>query len=143
MARDTPEATVPWHHKPVGILARALGVLMVFVRVLALCIDVADSENIPLYTAALIGASRGCRVPWGVPPEGRRGNEHTEQIPLFRYEMIREAAASHLGAKSCGVIVHELAAKEHQWPFAGTKQTSLESLDLLDHRLSGRMIMRC
>ena len=56
-------------------------------------------------------------------------SERAELIALFRYQLIRAAADDQIGAKARGLMVRELAAQEHPWPFGGTKRFSRESID--------------
>lgn len=55
--------------------------------------------------------------------------ERAEQIALFRYQLIREAADESVGAKARGIMIRDLASQEHPWPFGGTKRFSRETLD--------------
>lgn len=55
--------------------------------------------------------------------------ERAEQIALFRYQLIREAADESLGPKARGIMIRDLAGQEHPWPFGGSKRFSRETLD--------------
>ncbi|GAA3322632.1 DDE-type integrase/transposase/recombinase [Paeniglutamicibacter sulfureus] len=69
-------------------------------------------------------------APSSAPVKGPvKRSERAEQIALFRYQLIRDAADDQLGAKARGVMVRALATQYHPWPFGGTKRFSRESID--------------
>ena len=55
--------------------------------------------------------------------------QRAEQIALFRYQLIREAADDSVSPRQRGPMVRALAAAEHPGPFGGAVRVSRESLD--------------
>ena len=61
-------------------------------------------------------------------PAGRRV-DRAQEIGLFRYALIRQAADPGLGARERGALVRELAAAEHAGPFGTRVRVSRVTLD--------------
>ena len=61
----------------------------------------------------------------GAEQEARRRAERAEQVALFRYRLIREAADPGLTTRQRGRVVRELAAAEHPGPFGQAVRVSL------------------
>src|SRR6516162_5421638 len=61
--------------------------------------------------------------------EERRRAARAEQVALFRYALIREAADPGLSTRQRGRLVRELAAREHAGPFGVPVRVSRASLD--------------
>ncbi|WP_420820316.1 helix-turn-helix domain-containing protein [Specibacter cremeus] len=55
--------------------------------------------------------------------------EHRDEIALFRYQLVREAADPSLSTRQRGPLVRALATMEHPWPYGGTRRYSRETLD--------------
>ncbi len=69
-------------------------------------------------------------MPDSPPPRGRLARkERAEQIALFRYQLIREAADKSVTARQRGPMVRALAGAEHPWPFGGTVRVSKDTID--------------
>src|SRR5258707_14094030 len=52
-----------------------------------------------------------------------------EQVALFRYQLIREAADPALSTRQRGRLVRELAARAHPGPFGDSVTVSRETID--------------
>src|SRR5207244_6213870 len=61
--------------------------------------------------------------------EDRKRAARAEQVALFRYQLIREAADPALTARQRGRLVRELAAKAHPGPFGDPVTVSRETVD--------------
>ena len=61
--------------------------------------------------------------------EDRRRAARAEQVALFRYQLIREAADPGLTVRQRGRIVRELAGKAHQGPFGEPVTVSRATID--------------
>lgn len=55
--------------------------------------------------------------------------ERRDEIALFRYQLVREAADPSLSSRQRGPLVRALAAMDHPWPYGGTRHYSRETLD--------------
>src|SRR5438034_6472426 len=61
--------------------------------------------------------------------EDRKRAARAEQVALFRYQLIREAADPSLSTRQRGRLVRELAAKAHPGPFGDPVTVSRETVD--------------
>ena len=61
--------------------------------------------------------------------EDRKRAARAEQVALFRYQLIREAADPALTARQRGRLVRELAARAHPGPFGDPVTVSRETID--------------
>jgi putative transposase len=61
--------------------------------------------------------------------EDRKRAARAEQVALFRYQLIREAADSALSTRQRGRLVRELAARAHPGPFGEQVQVSRGTID--------------
>jgi transposase len=61
--------------------------------------------------------------------EDRKRAARAEQVALFRYQLIREAADPALSTRQRGRLVRELAARAHPGPFDGPVTVSRETID--------------
>jgi transposase len=61
--------------------------------------------------------------------EDRKRAARAEQVALFRYQLIREAADPSLSTRQRGRLVRELAAKAHPGPFGDPVSVSRETVD--------------
>jgi putative transposase len=61
--------------------------------------------------------------------EDRKRAARAEQVALFRYQLIREAADPALSTRQRGRLVRELAAKAHPGPFGDPVRVSRETID--------------
>jgi putative transposase len=61
--------------------------------------------------------------------EERRRAARAEQVALFRYQLIREAADPGLSTRQRGRLVRELAAAEHPGPFGQPVRVSRPTID--------------
>jgi putative transposase len=61
--------------------------------------------------------------------EERKRAARAEQVALFRYQLIREAADPALSTRQRGRLVRELAAAAHQGPFGEQVQVSRATID--------------
>ena len=61
--------------------------------------------------------------------EDRKRAARAEQVALFRYQLIREAADPALTARQRGRLVRELAGKAHPGPFGEPVTVSRETID--------------
>ena len=61
--------------------------------------------------------------------EERRRAARAEQVALFRYQLIREAADPGLTTRQRGRLVRELAAAEHPGPFGHSVRVSRPTID--------------
>jgi putative transposase len=61
--------------------------------------------------------------------EDRKRAARAEQVALFRYQLIREAADPALSTRQRGRLVRELAGKAHPGPFGGPVTVSRETID--------------
>jgi len=61
--------------------------------------------------------------------EERRRAARAEQVALFRYQLIREAADPGLTTRQRGRLVRELAAAEHPGPFGQSVRVSRPTID--------------
>ena len=61
--------------------------------------------------------------------EDRNRAARAEQVALFRYQLIREAADPALSTRQRGRLVRELAAKTHPGPFGDPVTVSRETID--------------
>lgn len=61
--------------------------------------------------------------------EERRRAARTEQVALFRYRLIREAADPGLTTRQRGRLVRDLAAREHLGPFGQSVRVSRPTID--------------
>jgi putative transposase len=61
--------------------------------------------------------------------EDRRRAARAEQVALFRYQLIREAADPELTVRQRGRMVRELAGKAHQGPFGEPVTVSRATID--------------
>ena len=61
--------------------------------------------------------------------EDRKRAARAEQVALFRYQLIREAADPALTARQRGRLVRELAARAHPGPFGEAVTVSRETID--------------
>ena len=74
--------------------------------------------------------------------EDRKRAARAEQVALFRYQLIREAADPSLSTRQRGRLVRELAARAHPGPF-GDPVTVFEGNDRpVDPGLAGRGVRR-
>src|SRR2546430_12192566 len=64
----------------------------------------------------------------GAEEDGKRA-ARAEQVALFRYQLIREAADPSLSTRQRGRLVRELAAKAHPGPFGDPVTVSRETVD--------------
>jgi putative transposase len=62
-------------------------------------------------------------------PGGGRDRDRAQDIALFRYALIRQAADRSLSTGERGVLVRALAAREHVGPFGTLVRVSRPSLD--------------
>ena len=65
----------------------------------------------------------------GALEEDRKRAARAEQVALFRYQLIREAADPALSVRQRGRLVRELAARAHQGPFGGEVRVSRATID--------------
>src|SRR5512147_2356028 len=61
--------------------------------------------------------------------EDRKRAARAEQVALFRYQLIREAADPALSTRQRGRLVRELAARAHPGPFGDPVTVSRETID--------------
>ena len=61
--------------------------------------------------------------------EDRKRAARAEQVALFRYQLIREAADPALTTRQRGRLVRELAARAHPGPFGDPVRVSRETID--------------
>ena len=61
--------------------------------------------------------------------EERRRAARAEQVALFRYQLIREAADPGLTTRQRGRLVRELAAAGHPGPFGQSVRVSRPTID--------------
>jgi putative transposase len=61
--------------------------------------------------------------------EDRKRAARAEQVALFRYQLIREAADPALSTRQRGRVVRELAARAHPGPFGDPVSVSRETID--------------
>jgi len=61
--------------------------------------------------------------------EDRKRAARAEQVALFRYQLIREAADPSLSTRQRGRLVRELAARAHPGPFGDEVVVSRATLD--------------
>ena len=61
--------------------------------------------------------------------EDRKRAARAEQVALFRYQLIREAADPALSTRQRGRLVRELAARAHPGPFGDPVRVSRETID--------------
>ena len=61
--------------------------------------------------------------------EDRKRAARAEQVALFRYQLIREAADPALSTRQRGRLVRELAARAHPGPFGDDRCVSRETID--------------
>jgi putative transposase len=61
--------------------------------------------------------------------EDRKRAARAEQVALFRYQLIREAADPALSTRQRGRLVRELAARPHPGPFGDPVSVSRETID--------------
>jgi putative transposase len=61
--------------------------------------------------------------------EDRKRAARAEQVALFRYQLIREAADPALSTRQRGRLVRELAARAHPGPFGDPVHVSRETID--------------
>jgi putative transposase len=61
--------------------------------------------------------------------EDRKRAARAEQVALFRYQLIREAADPALSTRQRGRLVRELAARAHPGPFGDSVTVSRETID--------------
>lgn len=61
--------------------------------------------------------------------DAARRAERARDVALFRYALIREAADASLSTRARGVLVRDLAGREHTGPFGGKVTVSRVSLD--------------
>ena len=61
--------------------------------------------------------------------DAARRAERARDVALFRYALIREAADASLSTRARGVLVRDLAGREHTGPFGGKVMVSRVSLD--------------
>jgi putative transposase len=61
--------------------------------------------------------------------EDRKRAARAEQVALFRYQLIREAADPALSTRQRGRLVRELAARAHPGPFGEPVTVSRETID--------------
>ena len=61
--------------------------------------------------------------------DAARRAERARDVALFRYALIREAADASLSTRQRGVLVRDLARREHTGPFGGKVTISRVSLD--------------
>ncbi|MBV9206871.1 MAG: DDE-type integrase/transposase/recombinase [Actinobacteria bacterium] len=61
--------------------------------------------------------------------EDRKRAARAEQVALFRYQLIREAADPSLSTRQRGRLVRELAARPHPGPFGDPVTVSRETID--------------
>jgi transposase len=61
--------------------------------------------------------------------EDRKRAARAEQVALFRYQLIREAADPALSTRQRGRLVRELAARTHPGPFGDPVSVSRETID--------------
>jgi len=61
--------------------------------------------------------------------EDRKRAARAEQVALFRYQLIREAADPALSTRQRGRLVRELAGKAHPGPFGDPVTVSRETID--------------
>ena len=61
--------------------------------------------------------------------EDRKRAARAEQVALFRYQLIREAADPSLSTRQRGRLVRELAAATHRGPFGEAVTVSRETID--------------
>ena len=67
--------------------------------------------------------------PAGSPSDSQVRRDRTEKIALFRYQLIRGAAADTVTTRQRGPMVRELAAMTHPGPFGGTVTVSKDTID--------------
>ena len=65
----------------------------------------------------------------GALEEDRKRAARAEQVALFRYQLIREAADPALSVRQRGRLVRELAARAHQGPSGGEVRVSRATID--------------
>src|SRR6516162_7222128 len=63
------------------------------------------------------------------PEEDRKRAARAEQVALFRYQLIREAADPALSTRQRGRLVRELAGNAHPGPFGDPVTVSRETID--------------
>ena len=61
--------------------------------------------------------------------EDRKRAARAEQVALFRYQLIREAADPALSVRQRGRLVREIAARSHEGPFGGPVAVSRATID--------------
>ena len=61
--------------------------------------------------------------------EDRKRAARAEQVALFRYQLIREAADPALSTRQRGRLVRDLAARTHPGPFGDPVSVSRETID--------------
>src|SRR5437660_3291522 len=61
--------------------------------------------------------------------EERRRADRAQQVALFRYQLIREAADPALSTRQRGRLVRDLAARTHPGPFGDPVSVSRETID--------------
>src|SRR5258708_39941530 len=61
--------------------------------------------------------------------EERRRADRAQQVALFRYQLIREAADPALSTRQRGRLVCELAARAHPGPFGDPVSVSRATID--------------
>src|SRR5437763_7561671 len=61
--------------------------------------------------------------------EERRRADRAQQVALFLYQLIREAADPALSTRQRGRLVRELAGKPHPGPFGDPVTVSRETID--------------
>jgi putative transposase len=61
--------------------------------------------------------------------EMRQRAEHARRVALFRYEMIQDLIDGRLSSRQRGVLVRELAAREHAGPFGDTMTVSAQTIN--------------
>ncbi|WP_157044418.1 helix-turn-helix domain-containing protein, partial [Nostocoides australiense] len=61
--------------------------------------------------------------------EQARRAEQAREVALFRYALIREAADASLSTRQRGVLVRDLAGREHTGPFGARVTVSRASVD--------------
>ncbi len=61
--------------------------------------------------------------------EERKRAARAEQVALFRYQLVREAADPALSTRQRGRMVREIASKAHQGPFGEPVTVSRGTID--------------
>ena len=74
--------------------------------------------------------------------EDRKRAARAEQVALFRYQLIREAADPALSTRQRGRLVRELAARAHPGPFGEPVTVSRETIDRWIRAWRGRRVRR-